>query len=118
MALSTETASRPGTQAEAEAGSLREVLDLAYPVILTQLSTTAMGVVDSAMVGRLGATQLAAVGFGAIWLWTVFSFFNGMASGCTRMSVPPGRGHARSAAWRWSPCACRRQTSPTPSSST
>ena len=40
-----------------------------------------MGVVDSAMVGRLGPTPLAAVGFAGVWLWTVFSFFFGTASG-------------------------------------
>ena len=42
-------------------GSVREVGTLAYPVILSQLSVTAMGFIDSVMVGRLGATELAAV---------------------------------------------------------
>ena len=46
---------------------MREVFHLAYPVVITQLSATAMGIVDAAMVGRLGATQLAAVGFGGVW---------------------------------------------------
>jgi len=62
-------------------GSLREVFDLAYPVVITQLSTTLMHAVDSAMVGRLGATQLAAVGFAGIWLWTLFSLSFGTATG-------------------------------------
>ena len=62
-------------------GSLKEVSQLAYPVILTQLSGALMGVVDSAMVGRLGATELAGVGFGGIWIWTIFCFFIGMATG-------------------------------------
>ncbi len=62
-------------------GGVREVFELAYPVVLTQMSATAMGVVDSAMVGRLGPTPLAAVGFAGVWLWTVFSFFFGTASG-------------------------------------
>ena len=79
-------------------GGLREVLHLAHPVVLTQLSTTAMGVVDSAMVGRLGATQLAAVGFGAIWMWTIFSLFYGTANPgvCRRDAVGfhAGCGHA------------------------
>jgi MATE family multidrug resistance protein len=60
---------------------VHEVFALAYPVVLTQLSATAMGVVDSAMVGRLGATELAAVGFGGVWVWTFFSLFYGTASG-------------------------------------
>ena len=64
MALSTDTSHAPATRFYP--GGLREVFDLAVPVVLTQLSATTMGVVDSAMVGRLGATQLASVGFGAI----------------------------------------------------
>ena len=33
--------------------------------------------VDTAMVGRLGATELAAVGLAGILTWTLFSFFQG-----------------------------------------
>jgi MATE family multidrug resistance protein len=58
-------------------GGVRQVLALASPVILTHLSMTLMGVVDSAMVGQLGATELAAVGFGGVWLWTLFNGFIG-----------------------------------------
>ena len=58
-------------------GGVRQVMILASPVILTHLSMTLMGVVDSAMVGRLGATELAAVGFGGVWLWTLFNGFIG-----------------------------------------
>ena len=53
-------------------GGVHQVARLAYPVILTQLSYTLMGVVDSAMVGQLGATPLAAVGLGGAWVWTLF----------------------------------------------
>jgi MATE family multidrug resistance protein len=101
MALSTEHAVR--ARIAPRSGSVREVLDLAYPVVLTQISTTAMGVVDSAMVGRLGPTQLAAVGFGAIWLWTFFSLFYGTASGVqTFVAQADGAGHGeRCGAWVW-----------------
>jgi MATE family multidrug resistance protein len=89
--------------ARPRSGGLREVFDLAYPVVLTQLSATAMGVVDSAMVGRLGPTPLAAVGFGAIWIWTVFSLFHGTASGVqTFVSQHDGAGQPRRCgAWTW-----------------
>ena len=98
-----------GTEAEGLArsrgrsGGLREVLLLAYPVVLTQISTTAMGVVDSAMVGRLGATPLAAVGFGAIWMWTIFSLFFGAASGVqTFVAQHHGAGEeAECGRWVW-----------------
>ncbi|MCS7053642.1 MAG: MATE family efflux transporter [Ignavibacterium sp.] len=39
---------------------LKKILSLAYPVIIGQLGTIMMGVVDSIMVGRLGSEQLAA----------------------------------------------------------
>ncbi len=84
-------------------GGVREVSILAYPVILTQISMTTMGVVDSAMVGQLGASELAAVGFGGIWAWTIFCCFIGTAA-CVQTFVaqhdgadqPEACGH-----WAW-----------------
>lgn len=84
-------------------GGLREVTMLAAPVVLQQVSATTMMVVDSAMVGRLGPTELAGVGFGSVWLWTVFSFFYGTASGVqTFVSQYQGAGRERECgAWAW-----------------
>lgn len=84
-------------------GGLREVFVLAYPVILTQLSMTTMGVVDSAMVGRLGATELAAVGFGGVWMWTAFCGFIGASTGVqTFVAQHHGAGELRACgAWTW-----------------
>ena len=79
MSLSPEAA--VSRRRDTRKGSVPEVFELAYPVVLTQLATTTMGVVDSAMVGRLGATELASVGFSGVWMWTFFSFFYGTASG-------------------------------------
>lgn len=58
-------------------GGYREVWLLAYPIVVTMLSRTAMMFVDTAMVGRLGSTELAAVGLAGILTWTLFSFFQG-----------------------------------------
>ena len=98
MSLSTQT-----TQASRRGGNVREVFELAYPVVLTQLSATAMGVVDSAMVGRLGATELAAVGFGGVWVWTCFSLFYGTASGIqTFVAQADGANRRRECGfWAW-----------------
>ncbi len=84
-------------------GRVGEVLHLAYPVILTQLSMTTMGVVDSAMVGQLGASELAAVGFGGVWTWTLFCFFIGTATGVqTFVAQSHGAGQLRACgAWAW-----------------
>ena len=84
-------------------GGSREVLILAYPVVLSNLSASAMHVIDSAMVGRLGATELAAVGYGGIWMWTALTLFMGMATGVqTFVSQADGAGDsARCGRWAW-----------------
>jgi MATE family multidrug resistance protein len=84
-------------------GGLREVSTLAYPVILTQISIVTMQLVDSAMVGRLGSTELAAVGFGGIWMWTFMCFFIGTATSVqTFVSQHHGANEAeRCGGWAW-----------------
>lgn len=84
-------------------GGVKEVSLLAYPVVLSQLSVTMMGVVDAAMVGRLGAVELAAVGFGGNWMWTLFCFFMGTA-GVVQTFVSQNQGAGDSQAcgnWSW-----------------
>jgi MATE family multidrug resistance protein len=47
----------------------RSLLALAIPVIIAQISQTAMGVVDTIMAGAYSATDMAAVAVGtSIWL--------------------------------------------------
>ncbi len=84
-------------------GGIREVVLLAHPVVLTQLSQTLMFAVDAAMVGRLGATELGAVGFGGIWIWTTLCFFMGAVSGVqTFVSQEHGAGTShRTGRWVW-----------------
>lgn len=100
--MSTEIVARAPADAHLR-GGVREVLLLAYPVVLTQLSQTLMFAVDAAMVGRLGATELAAVGFGGIWIWTTLCFFMGTISGVqTFVSQEHGAGRAEtSGRWAW-----------------
>ena len=50
-------------------------LRLAMPIILSMLGHTLVGVIDNAMVGKIGTTELAAVSLGnsyIFWYW----FFN------------------------------------------
>jgi len=84
-------------------GGLREVTLLAYPVILTQISITTMQLVDSAMVGVLGATALAAVGLGGVWLWTMTCGLIGITTAVqTFVSQYHGRGHdPECGTWTW-----------------
>jgi MATE family multidrug resistance protein len=62
-------------------GNVSEVAYLAFPVVVQTISETIMQLVDSAMVGRLGATELGAIGFAGIWIWTLFVPFTGTAQG-------------------------------------
>lgn len=84
-------------------GSLRELIQLGWPIVLAQLSTTLMGVVDSAFVGRLGAAELGAVAFANTWSWTLFSLFLGSASAVqTFVAQAQGAGdERRCGAWAW-----------------
>ncbi|MFO0691353.1 MAG: MATE family efflux transporter [Myxococcota bacterium] len=83
--------------------SIREVGVLAVPFVLTQILFTTMGLVDAAIVGRLGATELAAVGLSGTWLWTLTSFFIG-ASSVVQTFVAQRLGAAEERAcgpWAW-----------------
>jgi len=66
---------------EDKKGGYAEVWFLAYPAVLTMLSQTMMSFTDAVMVGRLGPTQLAGVGFAGTIVWGFFAFFNGLVSG-------------------------------------
>lgn len=88
---------------DAGSESLREVAVLAVPFVLTQLLYSTMGLVDAAVVGRLGATELAAVGLSGTWIWTLSSFFMGAAS-VVQTFVAQYQGAGRDAecgAWAW-----------------
>ncbi len=60
---------------------VREVFRLAWPVMISMLSYTAMGVVDTLFVARLGTAPLAAVGFAATLVFTSQSFGAGLMAG-------------------------------------
>ena len=98
----SEAYTRPAI-APSQRGGIREVVILGAPVALAQMSITAMQTVDSMMVGSLGATELAAVGFGGIWLWTFMCFFIGVTSAIqTFVSQHYGGGRYRECGyWSW-----------------
>ncbi len=59
----------------------RTVWKIAWPVVVGMISQTLVGVVDTAMVGRLGATSLAATGLGGIVSWMVMGGFGALHIG-------------------------------------
>jgi multidrug resistance protein, MATE family len=59
----------------------KAVMGLAWPVVVSMLSYTAMGLVDTLFVGRLGTAPLAAVGLGAIAMHLLQAFPLGLMAG-------------------------------------
>lgn len=58
----------------------RDIIALATPVVISKLSFTAMGLVDTAMVGRLGASEQGAVGIATTYMFTLYVFGLGLVS--------------------------------------
>lgn len=89
--------------ADTARGSVPEVGWLAWPVVLQMSVETLLQLVNSALVGRLGATELGAVGFGGIWVWTLLTPFFGCATGVqVFVAQQDGAGGARGCgAWVW-----------------
>jgi len=82
----------------------REVWTLAWPIMVSMLSYTAMSVVDTLFVGQLGTAPLAAVGASASIVHLVMAFPHGLLGGVrVRVAHATGAGasaDARSAAWQ------------------
>lgn len=59
----------------------KAVISLAWPVVVSMLSYTAMGLVDTLFVGRLGTAPLAAVGLAAVAVHLLQAFPLGLMAG-------------------------------------
>lgn len=57
---------------------LRALIRLAFPVVMAELGWMMMAVVDTAMVGRLNAVAIGAVGLGSILYYTIVLFGFGL----------------------------------------
>jgi MATE family multidrug resistance protein len=79
--MSAESSLRVAPSAELPPGSVQEVFWLALPVVLQTMAETAMHVIDSALVGRLGTVSLGAIGFAWIWIWTLLVPLAGVTTG-------------------------------------
>jgi len=86
----------------------RTVLDITWPVMVSMLSYTAMGVVDTLWVGRLGTASLAAVGI-AIPVFLLFVFFGQGLLAAVKIAVAQATGaedHATARAYAWQGIWC------------
>ncbi|UCH10634.1 MAG: MATE family efflux transporter [Fidelibacterota bacterium] len=76
----------------------RKLINLAMPIMLASLSQTLMSLIDIAMVGRLGASAVAAVGLGGMLTYTVIAFLNAIQAGVqTVVARRVGEGRHRDA---------------------
>ncbi|NPV81058.1 MAG: hypothetical protein HPY52_12435 [Firmicutes bacterium] len=63
----------------------REIVTLAWPAILEMVLNMFIWIVDTAMVGHLGAGALSAVGLGGSVYWTSVWVFSAVSVGTTAM---------------------------------
>ena len=73
---------RPGS---AQTGIRRDVLRLALPAMGEQLLSMMVGIVDTFLVGHLGAAPLAAVGLANQWVMMATTLFGAIAVGSTAL---------------------------------
>lgn len=72
---------------------IRKIARLALPVVGATVGTMLMGAVDTAMVGHVSRTALAAASLGGVWIYGTFLFFQGVLMGMDPLvSQAHGRG--------------------------
>jgi multidrug resistance protein, MATE family len=69
-----------GTLSGTVRGDVRRIASLAWPVLIGQLAIIAFGVIDTAMVGRYSALDLAALGLGSSIYISVYISLTGILS--------------------------------------
>jgi MATE family, multidrug efflux pump len=78
---------------------LKTIARLSLPVALSQLGMTAMGAVDTLLLGHLGVHELAASALGNVWEWTWLCLGLGLVMGIEPLiSQAHGRGDGAGAA--------------------
>lgn len=69
------------TQAASRGDDVRHLLQLAFPILITQLAQSANGLIDTMMAGRLSREDLAAVAVGSSLWVPLFLFLVGVMQG-------------------------------------
>lgn len=85
--------------AATRASEFRTLFDLSAPIAATQLGMMSMGVIDTMMVARIGASELAAVAIAGTWAWSSGSLAQGVVHGMDPLvSQAHGAGDGEAAA--------------------
>jgi len=72
---------RPPESSHAQTSTLAELIQLAWPIATTMLGETLLGLVDTKLVGGLGASALGGVGIGAMLMFLNYSIMFGVMRG-------------------------------------
>ncbi|MCB9643094.1 MAG: MATE family efflux transporter [Myxococcales bacterium] len=74
-------------------GGFREVVWLAYPVVISMMAQALLGIVDTLFMGYVSTAAQGAVGLGNMMIWMLLSFFFGLINGVsTFVSQKEGEG--------------------------
>jgi multidrug resistance protein, MATE family len=76
-----EKALVPARDEHGIAAELRKLMALALPVAGTQLASMALGLVDTAMVGRVSVEAMAALALANVWIHAILMFGHGVICG-------------------------------------
>lgn len=76
-----------GSEKKQQNGNVREVVRLAWPIVVSMLSYTAMGVTDTMFVGWVGKTEVGAVGVATMAIFLVNSLLFGLLEGVKVVSA-------------------------------
>ncbi len=86
LAAHASTPAEPSTIVPNSSGALtREIWELAWPVMLSQVLFNAVGLIDIAMVGRLGAEAVAAVGYATQFFFLTQSVLFAVGFACVAL---------------------------------
>ncbi len=84
-AIASAASTRPEERAHSRRRTDREIWQLAWPVILSQVMASFVSLVDIAMVGRLSRDAVAAVGYVAQYLWLTQSVLFALGIACVAL---------------------------------
>lgn len=71
----------------ANAVTHKRVLSIALPVVAANVTVPLLGLVDTAVVGQIGAVEIAAVGIGAVVLTSIYWFFGFLRMGTAGLTA-------------------------------
>jgi multidrug resistance protein, MATE family len=89
---------RPRAERSVARSTMRELFELAWPIAAAMLGETAIGLVDTKLVGGLGAAALGGVGMATVLMWLFYSMVFGLMRGVkVRVAYAVGQGRGADA---------------------